>query len=605
MNKTHTFHIPVMGIGFTIDTPLKVAQFGISSVISLGDDPLVERMREFYCKKLNIAFEPVSKEDNDGRANRITLYLNMINEMVKKKFQGLKNASFEKGSELTKYFEMLPDFNALKKEYNKMMEETDSSVVAKIQQWLKDNMAPGAIDVNIMTKLDKSNYTKSGEALPQSMNDAHAALRGFANSDLNSGVVLSAGLSPRLYSYISNFEDFFPNQNEEVNKKVILKVSDYRSAIIQGKFLAKKGIWVTEYRIESGLNCGGHAFATDGFLLGPILEEFKQHKEELITHVHEILNIALDNMGRKKLSKPLPMFVTAQGGVGTASEHQFILDYYNVDRVGWGTPFLLVPEAVNVDGETFKLLAQSGEEDFYLSDISPIGVPFNTVKGNTKDVEKDQNIAAGKPGSTCPSQYLKLYNTEFTERPICLSSRQYQKLKIQELDLKGLSPEAYKKAHDKITVKSCLCAGLVMTAYSENNLLKRSDGKGISVCPGPNMAYFSEKSTLQEMAEHIYGKRNVLNDSYRPNMFIKELGMYIDYLKKEIMESVEDLNDKKLKYFATFKINLISGAAYYEGLISEMKEESEIVKVKFIEELHQFTEAIKNINLPSLETSFA
>ena len=27
----HTFHIPVMGTGYTIDTPLKVAHFGISS----------------------------------------------------------------------------------------------------------------------------------------------------------------------------------------------------------------------------------------------------------------------------------------------------------------------------------------------------------------------------------------------------------------------------------------------------------------------------------------------------------------------------------------------------------------------------------------------
>jgi len=52
-------------------------------------------------------------------------------------------------------------------------------------------------------------------------------------------------------------------------------------AIIQGRFLAKKGIWVSEYRVESGLNCGGHAFATDGFLLGPVLEEFRNSKEQL------------------------------------------------------------------------------------------------------------------------------------------------------------------------------------------------------------------------------------------------------------------------------------------------------------------------------------
>lgn len=50
-NKTkHTFHIPVMGTGFTIDTPFKVAKYGISSVVSLVDDILVENMREYYSK---------------------------------------------------------------------------------------------------------------------------------------------------------------------------------------------------------------------------------------------------------------------------------------------------------------------------------------------------------------------------------------------------------------------------------------------------------------------------------------------------------------------------------------------------------------------------
>ena len=34
----HTFHIPVMGTGFTVDTPLRVARFGISSVMAIGDD---------------------------------------------------------------------------------------------------------------------------------------------------------------------------------------------------------------------------------------------------------------------------------------------------------------------------------------------------------------------------------------------------------------------------------------------------------------------------------------------------------------------------------------------------------------------------------------
>ena len=59
-NQQHTFHVPVMGIGFTIDTPVKVAHYGISSVMSLVDDILVEKMREFYSGKLNIPFSPIT-----------------------------------------------------------------------------------------------------------------------------------------------------------------------------------------------------------------------------------------------------------------------------------------------------------------------------------------------------------------------------------------------------------------------------------------------------------------------------------------------------------------------------------------------------------------
>ena len=40
----HKFHIPVMGLAYTIDTPIKVARFGISSVISIVEDRLVEMM---------------------------------------------------------------------------------------------------------------------------------------------------------------------------------------------------------------------------------------------------------------------------------------------------------------------------------------------------------------------------------------------------------------------------------------------------------------------------------------------------------------------------------------------------------------------------------
>src|ERR1700693_6324677 len=44
----HRFHVPVMGTGFTIDSALRGARLGISTVISLVDDHLVERVRRHY-----------------------------------------------------------------------------------------------------------------------------------------------------------------------------------------------------------------------------------------------------------------------------------------------------------------------------------------------------------------------------------------------------------------------------------------------------------------------------------------------------------------------------------------------------------------------------
>ncbi|MFO8145924.1 MAG: hypothetical protein ACQEWG_12290 [Bacteroidota bacterium] len=603
MLEAHSFHIPVMGVGFTIDTPVKVSHFGISSVISLVDDGLAERMRKFYCDKYELSYSEIDTNQEDYRAKRLTAYLNLINLIVSNNFKNLKKESFNPGSNLTKYFEMLPDSSQLKKGYLLMLEEKEETVKASLQKELKESLVLGSIDVNIMTKIDKDNYTKKGDKLPSEFNDAHAAVRGYANSNLSaSGLVLSAGLSPRLYSYLSNFDGFFPDENEKLGKKIILKVSDYRSALVQGKFLAKKGIWISEYRIESGLNCGGHAFATNGFLMGPILEEFKQNKSELIQEVHKILNEALSLSGRPTLSEPLDLKITAQGGVGTSKEHNFLLDYYNLDSIGWGTPFLLVPEVVNVDDDTLEKLLNAGKEDLYLSNTSPMGIPFNSLRNSSKDLERDDKIKKGRPGSSCPSQFLKLFNKEFTDKPICTASRQYQKAKIKELNAKkDISKEQHNKEYIKITEKSCICTGLVTTPYINLGLLKSADGDTVSVCPGPNMAYFSKKSSLSEMVNHIYGKINLLNDTYRPNLFVKELGIYVDYLKNEIEESVETINGRKLKYFEEFKTNLLHGIEYYDTLVHEMKEETEIYKNKMKDELEKTVLQIHSIKLPILQ----
>lgn len=564
----HTFHIPVMGVAYTIDSPLRVAEFGISSVISLVDDMLMERMRELYSKKFELPFSPITASDIDARAKRITSYLNMIDKVVKTKVDDL--IARKSKVDLKSLSDLLPNTSEMKEELVRFLEHGATSTK---EFWgkLKENLSAGLIDVNIMTKVDKENYHK-GQKLADEYNDAHAALRGFALSSLSSSVVLSAGMNPKLYSYLESFDDFYPTTSFELKKKVTLKVSDYRSALIQGKFLAKKGIWVSEYRIESGLNCGGHAFASDGLLLGPILQEFSDNRESLIQTTFELFTKALEEKGKPVPPAAPSLKISVQGGVGTSDEHQMLIDRYNVDSVGWGSPFLLVKEATCVDDETRKRLADAREDDLYLSDISPLGVKFNNLRNSSKELERDALFAQGKPGSSCPKRYLALQK-EFSEKGECTASTSYIKKKVAELKLKGLTQEAFEKEYAKLAEKSCICIGLVTAAYKEHQIDAGKIYNGITVCPGPNMAYFTKEISLKEMVDHIYGRGNVLERQDRPHMFIKELSLYVSYLKNKLTESAVELSSKEGRAMKSFKENLLKGITYYRTVFSEATSE--------------------------------
>ena len=577
---SHTFHIPVLGLGYSIDTPLKVARYGISSVVSIVDDELTERMRKYHADLNGEPYDFIAKDRPDSRSLRITEYLNLLHRLVNKQITELKKHDFESHSELNSYFELLPENSVLKSRFRLMQELPQGDEKQKLQNELKEGIMAGNIDVNIMSKVDKANY-QNGAYLGDENTDALAALRGFAKSTLSSSVIVSAGLNQRLYAYMETFSDFFPNAEGLFTKQIILKVSDYRSAIIQAKVLAKKGLWVSEFRIESGLNCGGHAFATDGLLMGPILHEFKENRTELFAELFEIYQDVLKIKGidHDENWKPQQR-VTYQGGIGTAQEHQFLINYYNLDAAGWGSPFLLVPEATNVDKQTLDDIANASESDFYLSNASPLGVPFNNFRKSTAEIQRIERIAKGRPGSPCTKKYL-CSNVEFTAEPICTASRQYQRLKIAQLKILNLQPEVLKKKLDLITEKTCLCEGLCSSNYLKSDVLRQKENKAVSICPGPNIAYFSRQYSLAEMIGHIYGRNNLLNDINRPNVFIKELGLYVEYLKKEMENFFSDLNlqlddysaqlqasnAKRTKYFAKFCNQLMEGVGYYHKML--------------------------------------
>ena len=154
---------------------------------------------------------------------------------------------------------------------------------------------------------------------------------------------------------------------------------------------------------------------------------------------------------------------------------------------------------------------------------------------------------------------------------IKLGVYQYQHLKLKELENDAVSPDDYKEKFDKIINKSCICVGLGTSVMLESDIDTKVEGLGVSVCPGPNIAYFSKMMSLKEMIDHIYGRANMIERIDRPSMFIKELNLYVDYLEILLEMSKASMTETQEKYLSAFVKNLNDGIRYYDGLFADVK----------------------------------
>jgi hypothetical protein len=584
----HSFHIPVMGTAFTIDTPLRVARYGISSCISLGDDGMIEQMRRIWSERLGHEYQPISARSEDARARRLTAYLDFLHARVEEQIHALRQLPFHAGSDLDTYFELLPE-GPLKQAYTRMAQAQGEERL-KLEALCREAVLPGAIEVNIMTKVNRDRFWR-GQKLGPEMGDALSGLRGFARSKGRASVVFSAGMNPRLYAYAGEFESFLPEEGGSFAKGIVLKVSDFRSALVQGQFLAKKGLWVSEFRVESGLNCGGHAFAKDGMLLGPILQEFLDQRQSLTEQLFEQLSRALSKRGWPVPTAAPRLRVTAQGGIGTAEEDRFLRTYYSLDRTGWGTPFLLVPEATIVDAEHLQLLQEAGEEDVQLSQSSPFGIPFWTLRGSASERARLARIEAGRSGSLCPKGYLA-FSTEFSERPLCLASARYQDFKREQILSAALNAEERQAHLQEMEAKACICHDLAGAADRSFGLDPTAEP---AICPGPNIANFSRIASLKEMVAHIYGRLNLITRSDRPHMFVREGRINLDYLREEIRRFGLKLSSHSPKSLAEIRDNLLQGLQYYHGLACSFIEP---LREPFLQEIQRLCHELETLSLP-------
>ena len=162
-----------------------------------------------------------------------------------------------------------------------------------------------------------------------------------------------------------------------------------------------------------------------------------------------------------------------------------------------------------------------------------------------------------------------------------------------------MPPEELEQKIAKILEKACLCEDLAATGFINSSTNGTTKNHPVAVCPGPNLAYFSKIATLEEMVSHIYGRIQLMTDSYRPNMFINELQLYMDYMKNEIQKRLDTWNIKEQKYFDTFKANLQDGINYYKDIIPKLIEESERYHETMRNELLELEQELVRIMIPA------
>ncbi|MAG56074.1 MAG: hypothetical protein CMJ83_07270 [Planctomycetes bacterium] len=555
----HTFHVPVMGIGFTIDTPVRLAPLGIDSSISLVNESVIEAARTYHSRQQGRPCSPIPDGAPDARARRITAYLNLVDELVTQEVERLRESSFDDPDGIRRFFELLPDESSKRQEFLAVEAMDPGPGREEARNALRPLLKPGTIGVNIMTKLDGD---KDAKGNPRGLHgsDAQEALRGFALSTVAGPMIFSAGTNPALFAYLGDFPDFFPDEQGRTKKTIILKVSDFRSAQIQGRMLARRGLWVSEYRFESGLNCGGHVFPTEGLLTGPILREFADRRTELEGGLFAAYRKGLAARGLTAPEQAPPVKITAQGGIGTADEDSFLRHEYGLDGTGWGTPFLMVPEAVLLDPRSLADLLEAKKEDVQLTWSSPLGVRIWWLKTAPSEEARQQRVAAGRPGSICTGRHLAL-NADYGSVPLCKASRAYERRRKTELDPKD--PD-YALLVERVEAPACICVDLCGAFFA---VAESEDPPPSAICPGPNIVNFQQERSLHEMVDHIYGRASVLTRQDRPHLFLREVEIYLQVFEEDLSCFGTALQNRTPEQLTRTLDNLDKGLTYYESIV--------------------------------------
>jgi hypothetical protein len=77
-------------------------------------------------------------------------------------------------------------------------------------------------------------------------------------------------------------------------------------------------------------------------------------------------------------------------------------------------------------------------------------------------------------------------------------------------------------------------------------------------------------------------------------MFIREIGLYVEYLLKELEKFSAGIRSRKLSYYEEFKDNLLHGIQYYQDQFREFVSEHQ---ERFAKDLVVLKEQIESIKI--------
>ena len=84
-------------------------------------------------------------------------------------------------------------------------------------------------------------------------------------------------------------------------------------------------------------------------------------------------------------------------------------------------------------------------------------------------------------------------------------------------------------------------------------------------------------------------------------MFIKELDLYINFLKDKIDDSPKPISEKELKYFLMFQKNMQDAIDYYKHLFPEIMVKDEENKIDLLSKLAILEKELNSIEMQPAE----